>query len=82
KTGDESRAYFALGSLYVEEKNYAAAVPMLRQALHMVERFSGPYQIGLVPYLQKYAYALYHLGRIGESRQLNARADAISGGPS
>ncbi|MBX9687162.1 MAG: tetratricopeptide repeat-containing protein [Candidatus Obscuribacterales bacterium] len=80
KTGDESRANFALGSLYCEEKKFALAAPYLKRALNMVERFSGPCQIGLVPYLEKYAYALYYLGRREETRQLRARADYISGG--
>ena len=77
--GDEARALYALGSLYIEEKKYQAAVAVLRRALHMVQAFDGPYSIGLVPYLQKYAYADYYLGRRAESDQLKARALAIAG---
>ncbi|MBY0549425.1 MAG: tetratricopeptide repeat protein [Candidatus Obscuribacterales bacterium] len=79
KHGDEARARFALGSLYVEQKKYAQAAAMLRQALHMAESFNGPYQIGIVPYLEKYAYALYHLGRMGEVARLRGRARTIAG---
>ena len=79
KHGDEARALYALGCLYIEKKNYRTAAERLRQALNLVERFSGPYQIGLVPYLEKYAYALYHLGRMSEVHRLKSRAKSISG---
>lgn len=79
KGGDEARCLYALGCLYIEQKNYAAAAPALAQALHMAERFSGPQSIQLVPYLEKYAYALYYLGRRGETNHLRARANFISG---
>lgn len=79
KYGNDCRAYFALGSLYAEEKKYSQAEPMLKHALHLAERFNGPYQIGLVPYLQRYAYVLYYLNRRDEAAHLRARADAIIG---
>lgn len=79
KTGDESRALFALGCLYVDEKKYSQAAPVLQQSLERVQRFSGPCSIGLVPYLQKYAYALYYLRRVSESNNLKARAEYILG---
>lgn len=82
KNGEEPRAYYALGSLYVDEKKYAQGANYLSQALHLAEKFSGPCQITLVPYLQRYAYALYYLGRKGEMNQLRARASTISGEPS
>lgn len=79
KHGDEARALFALGCLYIDQKKYAQAVSPLRQALHMAESFNGPCQIALVPYLEKYAYALYHLGRMNDVRRLRARANTIAG---
>jgi len=81
KTGDESRCLYALGSLYSAQKNYAKAAPMFSRSLRMAERFSGPYSVSLVPYLEQYAYALYHLGRRSETNALRARARAIAGPP-
>lgn len=79
KYGDEARAAFALGCLYSDEKNYAAAAPVLRKALELSEQFNGPNSINLVPYLQKYAYVLYYLGARAEVDQLRLRAGIISG---
>ncbi len=78
KCGNEARCLFALGCLYCEQKRYAAAAPMLRRALLMSERFNGDWSVSIVPYLRKYAYVLYYLGRRGETSQLRARADRIS----
>lgn len=79
KTGDEARAAFALGCLYCDQKNYEAAAPALEKALVIAEKIHGPSSERLVPYLQKYAYALYYLGRKPETDQLRARADSIAG---
>ncbi len=79
KYGDDARAALALGSLYCQEKNYAAAAPVLKTALDLSEQFNGPSSVKLVPYLQKYAYALYYLGEMQEVDQLHARANTISG---
>ncbi len=79
KGGDESRCMFAMGCMYVAEKRYAAAAPYLSRALRSAEKFSGPYSLGLVPYLQMYAYDLYYLGRRGETSALRARANFITG---
>jgi tetratricopeptide (TPR) repeat protein len=76
--GTDARCKFALGSLYVQEKNFTAAAPLLEQALKLSERCNGPDSIALVPYLQKYAYALYYVGRTSEVDGLRNRADAIS----
>lgn len=80
KGGDEARVLYALGCLYLAEKNYSAAAPAFHQALLMAERFNGPYSISLVPYLEQYAYTLYYLGRRAETNNLRARANTISGG--
>jgi tetratricopeptide (TPR) repeat protein len=77
--GDRARAAFALGCLYCDQKNYAQAEPTLRRALHLAERYHGPVSANLVPYLEKYAYTLYHLGRKPEQERLKARASTISG---
>ncbi len=79
KGGDEARALYALGCLYIEQRKFAAAAPCLRTALESNAKFNGPCQIGLVPYLEKYAYCLYYLGSRGETDRLRARADAILG---
>jgi tetratricopeptide (TPR) repeat protein len=78
KHGNECRALYALGSLYVDEQKYAAAAHLLSRAVRMEAAIDGDYSIQLVPYLQRYAYALYHLGRRGESASLISRAHAIS----
>ena len=79
KSGDESRALFSLGALYVEEHKYGSAAPVLRHALQRAQKFSGPLSIQLVPYMEKYAYALYYLGARGECANLRARAKTIAG---
>lgn len=79
KYGSEARAAYALGCVYSDQKNYAAAEPMLRKALEMSQQFNGPASINLVPYLRKYAYVLYYLGDRARVEQLRARANAIAG---
>lgn len=81
KGGAEARALYQIGSLYIQQKRYADAASILRQALSSAEKAYGPCQITLVPYLQRYAYALYYLGRRGEMSNLRARADSIAGTP-
>lgn len=80
KSGDEPRALYALGSLYLDEKNYSAAAPVLQRALDAAEASNGPSSVLLVPYLQRYAYCLYYLKRKPEMEALRARANTISGG--
>jgi tetratricopeptide (TPR) repeat protein len=79
--GGSTRARFllALGCLYDDQRNFAAAAPALQQALVLAEQTSGPLSADLVPYLRKYAYTLYYLGRRGETEQLRARASNIIG---
>jgi tetratricopeptide (TPR) repeat protein len=78
KGGNEARASLALGSLYIEEKKYAAAAPVLEHALRLAEQSNGPLSVALVPYLQKYAYAVYFVGNRSEVEQLRARASSIA----
>lgn len=75
----QARACYALGSLYVTEQKYAAAAPVLSQALRLAETCHGPESIALVPYLKRLADAMYHLGQARERSQLKARADTIAG---
>lgn len=77
--GDRARTLFALGCLYIEDRRFAQAAPFLSAALEANSHFNGPCQIGLVPYLEMYAYCLYYLGRRGECDRLRARAEAIMG---
>ncbi|MBX9693415.1 MAG: tetratricopeptide repeat protein [Cyanobacteria bacterium] len=77
-TGNTQRALFALGCLYSDRKNYAAAAPVLEHALRMAQEFHGDCSVQTVPYLRKYAYVLYYLGRKGDMENLKARADNIS----
>ncbi len=77
KNGNEFRAMYALGSLYAQEKKYNEAAPVLDQALQGAELYMGPDSVSLVPYLQKYAYVLYYVGRRAEAEPLRARAKGI-----
>jgi tetratricopeptide (TPR) repeat protein len=77
--GENARALFQLGSLYAEQKKYAEAAPILEHALQLAQDVQGPDSIGIVPYLERYAYTLYYLGRKPETDQLRARAATISG---
>lgn len=77
--GSEARALYALGSLYCTEGKYGAAASTLGRALHLSQKASGPCSIVLVPYMQKYAYALYYCGQRGASEGLKARANYIAG---
>lgn len=79
KNGSEARAAFALGNLYVLEKRYDEAVPLLQKALSLAEAYYGPDSISLVPFLQRYADTMYYLGQEGPRQELKARASAISG---
>jgi tetratricopeptide (TPR) repeat protein len=79
KRGAEARAKIALGSLYYDEKKFDLAAPILQQALQYAEEYHGADSIALVPYLQKYADALYYLGDKEETNQLKARANTIAG---
>jgi len=79
KHDNEARALFALGSLYSQEHKYEEAVPYFDQALQLAEEINGPNSIAIVPYLQKYAYTLYYLGRKGEIEDISARVATISG---
>lgn len=76
--GNEARALYALGNLYLQQRNFAAAAPLLRRALNMSERINGSASVALVPYLQRYAYALYYLGQRSASENLKARATNIN----
>jgi tetratricopeptide (TPR) repeat protein len=84
KDGNAARALFSLGNLYLEQKNYEAAEPVLEQALEMSENYHGADSIAVVPYLDRLAYDLYYLGRKQEYDDLHARvtqitaADAVS----
>jgi tetratricopeptide (TPR) repeat protein len=80
--GTQARAAYALGSLYVREKKYANAVPILQRALQLAEVSDGIDSIDLVPYLRRYADALYYLGDREQTGQLRSRANTIIGADS
>ena len=79
KSGDHIRACYALGNMYCEDKNYEIAEPLLKKSMSMAEEFYGPNSQSVVPYIQRYAYVLYYLGRKPESDELKARASIITG---
>ena len=76
---NEARALLALGCLYLEEKKYAEAAPVLEKAADLAEQINGPFSVDLVQYLQRYAYTLYYLGRKPEMEQLKAQTNTILG---
>lgn len=76
---NEARALYSLGSLYADQKRYAEAAAVFKQALIVAEEVSGPESISLVPYLERYAYTLYYLGQRDETDRLRARASNITG---
>lgn len=78
-TSAKVRALYALGSLYVEEKKYTEAAPVLQKALLQAEEYYGSDSISLVPYLLRYADALFWLGEREQTGQLRSRAHIISG---
>ena len=80
KSGDDIRACYSLGNLYCEDKNYSAAEPLLKKAMIAAEEHYGECSESLAPYIQRYAYVLYYLGRKPESDELNARAKGITSG--
>jgi tetratricopeptide (TPR) repeat protein len=80
KYANAARAKYALGCLYLDQKNYAAAQPVLKEALDLAVQYYGPSSAQIVPYLQRYAYGLYYLGQKPETEELKARASIITGG--
>lgn len=79
KNGSEARTLFALGNLYVIEKKYDAASPVLQQALALAETYYGPSSASLLPYLQRCADVMYYLGQNEQRTQFKQRAETISG---
>jgi tetratricopeptide (TPR) repeat protein len=79
KNGEDARALYALGSMYVDQHRYSEGAQTLARALRVAEETYGPASISLVPYLQRYAYALYHCGRKNDTDHLRSRSNTISG---
>lgn len=79
RNGSEARANFALGNLYVLEKKYDLALPVLQNALKLAEEYYGPNSISLLPYLQRNADLAYYMGQNEQRIELKSRADTISG---
>ncbi len=78
RNGNEGRAMFALANVYAQEKKYAEAAPLFEQALRLAEVHHGPDSVALVPYLERYAYALYYLDSREQVAQLKERARIIA----
>jgi tetratricopeptide (TPR) repeat protein len=79
RNGSEARLNFALGNVYVLEKKYDAAVPVLKEALRLAEEYYGPNSISLLPYLQRNADLMYYMGQNEQRIQFKSRADTIAG---
>lgn len=79
KGGVEARLYYSLGNIYVLEKKYEAAEPVLRKALELAENYFGSESISLVPFFQRNADNMYYLGKDEMRVQYKTRANAING---
>lgn len=79
RNGSEARVNFALGNLYILEKKYEEAVPVLQTALKQAEEYYGPNSISLLPYLQRNADLAYYRGQNEQRIEMKSRADTISG---
>lgn len=79
KSGEPIRVCYALGNLFCEDKNYAEAEPLLKRAMQQAQEYYGESSDAVVPYIQRYAYVLYYLGRKPESDEFKALAASISG---
>ena len=79
RNGSEARANFALGNLYVLEKKYEEAVPVLQTALRLAEEYYGPSSVSLLPYLQRNADLAYYMGQNEQRIEFKSRVDTISG---
>jgi tetratricopeptide (TPR) repeat protein len=66
-----------LGELYVAQHDYAAAEPLLSQALAAREKGHGADHPAIAEVLEPYCTALRGLGRTSEAEQLAARKKAI-----
>jgi tetratricopeptide (TPR) repeat protein len=75
--GGAARAAYALGNLYLDEKKYAEAAPILEKALQIARTSFGSDSVVLVPYLERLAYDYYYINRREESDDLKARAKVI-----
>ncbi|HEY9754763.1 MAG TPA: tetratricopeptide repeat protein [Oculatellaceae cyanobacterium] len=75
--GGAARAAYALGNLYLDEKKYAEAAPILEKALQIARTSFGVDSVVLVPYLERLAYDYYYINRRDESDELKARAKVI-----
>ncbi len=80
RSNEPIRSAYSLANLYLEEKNYTAAEPLLKKAMREAQEFYGECSESLVPYVQRYAYVLYYLGRKQECEELKAWAADIAGG--
>ncbi len=78
-SSDAIRACFALGNLYCEDKDFVSAEPLLKRAMDEARTYYGESSESVVPYIQRYAYALYYLGRKPESDEFKALAASITG---
>ncbi len=66
-----------LGELYVAKQDFAAAEPLLAQALREREKGHGADHPAIAEILEPYCMALRGLGRTSEAEQLMARKKAI-----
>lgn len=78
KGGVEARLYYSLGNIYVLEKKFAEAEPVLKKALTLAETYFGSESISLVPFFQRSADNMYYLGKDEMRIQYKSRANAIN----
>ena len=66
-----------LGVIYQAQGNYAAAAPLYRRSLAILERALGPEHPDVAQSLENYAVMLRETGRADEAAEMEARAKAI-----
>ncbi len=78
KAGVEARLYYSLGNVYVLEKKFELAEPVLKKALEVAEGYFGSESISLVPFFQRNADNMYYLKKDDLRVQYKSRANAIT----
>lgn len=69
----------ALAQTYIAEGKFVQAEPLLKRAITLAERSSGPQHCSLSPLLDAYADVLKRIHREAEAAKISARSKAIRG---
>jgi hypothetical protein len=67
-----------LASVYMEQKKYADAEPLLKRAMSISEQIYGPIHPSIAELAKQYAFVLRQLERVSEAELWEARAQSIT----